>query len=101
LWEQHVAAGVNVPTTFSGFYALLRSWYPQADQLQQAMSDMDTLVARKWRIVEYNEAWSWLIMELGDAVTVQTIKHRYFQGLTLDMQRDLAAHINFADDSPG
>jgi hypothetical protein len=55
MWEQHVAAGMNVPTTFSGFYALLRSWYPQTDQLQQAMSDMDTLVARKWRIVEYND----------------------------------------------
>jgi hypothetical protein len=38
-------------------------------------------------------------MELGDAVTVQTIKHRYFQGLTVEMQRDLAAHINFAEDT--
>ena len=98
MWEQHRDAGIDVPTTFRGFYALLRGWYPQADQQQQAMADMDALTARKWRIVDYNEAWSWLIMELGDSVTPQTIKHRYLRGLTVEMQRDLASMVDFAND---
>lgn len=99
-WETYrsecTANNTPLPTTFQDFYTLARSWYPQPDQTRQAMEKLDTLRHKRNQIVEYNEAWAWVMLELGASITSYTAKFKYFKGLQYDLQRDLEGKFNFS-----
>lgn len=94
MWETYQAAGQALPTTFDDFFHLVRTWCPTANTLQRAMKKMEILRQKKGGIVNYNEEWAWLVMDLQTYVTDYTIKYKYFHGLTLAIQKDIDGKFN-------
>lgn len=90
------AANMPLPASFDALWALVRRWYPQPDSLRSNMEKMETLRQKPNRMVEYNEQWSYVILELGGNATLYTINFKYFRGLQLDIQRDLEGKFNMA-----
>jgi multidrug efflux pump subunit AcrA (membrane-fusion protein) len=92
-WTNHMEeckrAGNQPPNNFDAFFKLIKSWYPQPDSVRQAMEKMDALRHKRNQIQEYNERWSWIVIELGNQITSYTINFKYFKGLQLDIQKDL------------
>jgi hypothetical protein len=103
MWSKYVAEcaanGKALPTKFEDFYTIVRSWYPQPDMIRQAMEKMETCRHKKFRIEEYNELWSWIILTLSNHVTTYTVNFKYFKGLQWDIQKDLEGKIDINADT--
>jgi hypothetical protein len=87
------------PANFVDLCKLIKSWYPMPDPKLRYMDQIYTIQQHTGDLLEYNEEFGWLAVEMKDVLSPWFLKWRFVKGLTRLLQADLSGKYDLDDDN--